>query len=717
MKLTNLTIKDLITPEAKLTFLVGAGCSRDKPSCLPMGGEMIEGLINYVCVDSEIDKILGKKELKDGRKLEGLRFEALAEIIRDILDPDLKFIDFYGLCDKPNVQHFFLAEMMIKGQFVLTTNFDFLIEYALQQLGIPKEDVKVVITKDDFKKFNNPQELYLKGLKALYKIHGSTRNIFTDDSTRDSLIATIQAFGTNKEGKNIFQLEHFKQPAFTNLTKNRSLVIMGYSGSDDFDVVPTLIALQDVQDFIWIHHVHDDESKELFYEIEMDDIDNYGNLTKVDRILVNIKRMNSANHVYRLDVNTTSMVRELLDFKPKLSSDNFSFTLLDWFENNIRTPSEFIRLQIPSIIYNNLSMLEDEMRCAEEVLRLAIVKNDEGWKAMALNDIAHIYYTQGNYLEALKRQEEVLQIAEKLGNLSLIASILNNIAEIYRVRGNYPEALKRYYRALKIIEQLGNLTGTATTLNNIAEIYRVRGNYHEALKRYYRALKIIEQLGDISRKASILINIGVVYYTQGNYPKALKLYYEALNIDHQLGNLSGKATALNNIGEIYRVGEIHFEALKWYQKALRIDDQLGNLSGKATRLNNIGLVYDAQGNYPEAIKCYEEALKIDDQLGNLSGKATRLNNIGFIYKMQGNYSEALKRYYKALKIIDQLEDLFKKALTLNNIGRIYDTLGNYSEALKWCEEAFKILIDLGLSESPNTKAIKFNIDYIKSKME
>ena len=37
MEHTNLTIRDLITPDSKLTFLVGAGYSIDPPSCLPAG--------------------------------------------------------------------------------------------------------------------------------------------------------------------------------------------------------------------------------------------------------------------------------------------------------------------------------------------------------------------------------------------------------------------------------------------------------------------------------------------------------------------------------------------------------------------------------------------------------------------------------------------------------------------------------------------------------
>ena len=228
MRLTNLTIRDLINPDSKLTFLAGAGCSIDPPSCLPAGRAMMDAIIDYTCAESEIEGI---------KKLKNLRFEALVEIIREKLDDELRIIDFYGLCDKPNTQHLFLADMINKGHFVITTNFDFLIEHALQQLGIPDDDIVPVITREDFEEFQDPYEQLEKGKKTVYKIQGSTKNIITEKSTRDSLIATIQAFGSNKEGDNVFQLESFKQPAFANITENRSLVIVGYSGSDDFDIV------------------------------------------------------------------------------------------------------------------------------------------------------------------------------------------------------------------------------------------------------------------------------------------------------------------------------------------------------------------------------------------------------------------------------------------------------------------------------------------------
>jgi len=706
MKLTNLTIRDLFTPDAKLTFLVGAGCSVDPPSCLPAGRTMMEAIIDYTCAESEIKKI---KELED------LRFEQLIEIIRDRLDPELKIIDIYGLCNKPNIQHFFLAEMMKNGQFVLTTNFDFLIEYALQHSGIPKGEVKIVITKEDFENFSNPQKLYSDGLKILYKIHGSTKNVVTGDLTRDSLIATIQAFGANKEGENVFQLEAFKQPLFTNITKDRSLVVIGYSGSDDFDIVPTLKVLKRIQDIVWINYVHDDGGKDLIYEIEIEGAVNNGNLTKIDQILVDIKRMKYAKRVFRVDVNTTRMVKELLPTQIEISSDTFSIDTHDWLEKNLNLPSRFIKYYIPYKIYYDFDIYDDAMNCSEKILQLAKKLKDTSWESISLNNIGEIYRVQGNYPEALKRYEEALQIFGQLGDLREKATLLNNIGLIYKVQGSYLKGLKRYAEALQIDEQLGDLSGKAIRLNNIGQIFRAQGNYLEALKLYDGALQIDEQLGDLSGKAIRLNNIGEIYRVQGRYLKALKRYEEALQIDEQLGDLSGKSIRLNNIGEIYRVQGYYPEALKRFEEALRIAEQLGDLSGKADCLNNIGGIYHDQGNYPKALKLYDGALQIFEQLGDLSGKATSLNNIAGIYYTKGNYPETLRRLEAALQIFGQLGDLSGKAACLNNIGGIYLEQRNYPKALEYLEKALQILTQLGLGESANAKNVKDSIKALKKK--
>jgi tetratricopeptide (TPR) repeat protein len=705
MTLTNLKIRDLISPDAKLTFLVGAGCSVDPPSSLAAGRKMIEDIVEYTCAESEIQKILD---------LEELRFEQLVEIVRNWLDKELKIIDYYGQCDKPNLQHFYLAEMIKKGNFVMTTNFDFLIEYALQQSGVPNEMILPVITKNDYQNYSNPNDLLRKGKKSLYKIHGSTKNIISLENTRDSLVATIQAFGSNKEGENIFQVEPFKRSLFENISSGCSLVLMGYSGSDDFDIVPTLMVLKNLKNIVWINFVYDDGGIEKIYEINNSTLEETKNSDKVNQILSNIYRMHNADHIYRVNVNTTRLIKELIDIKPNLSLNNFSLSAKEWLENNIKIPNEFLKYYIPYKIYDAFDIIDDAMNCSKIILEIAEQRSDKKWKSRALNNIGGIHKAQGNYPEALKRYGEALQIDEQLGDLSGKATVLSNIGGIHKAQGNYLEALKRYEIALQIDEQLGNLSEKATHLNNIGVIYETQGNYPEALKRYEVALQIDEQLGDLSGKAIRLNNIGSIYDAQGKIPEALKRYEEALQIDEQLGDLREKATVLNNIGMIYKVQGNYPEALKRYEEALQIDEQLGDLNRKATVLNNIGMIYRVQGKISEALKRYEEALQIDEQLGNLNEKATVLNNIGMFYKAQGKIPEALKRYEEALQITEQLGNLNGKATVLNNIGMIYKAQGKISEALKRYEEALQIFNVLGLSKSPNAKIIKENIESIKN---
>ncbi|TFG30455.1 MAG: tetratricopeptide repeat protein [Promethearchaeota archaeon] len=682
---TKLTFKDLIEDE-DLTFLVGAGCSIDIPSCLPAGKAMMEAILKYICAESELKNVLNIKEL---------RFEQLIEIIRDQLDPNLKIIDYYGLCDKPNLQHFFLAEMIKKGHFVMTTNFDFLIEYALKQSGIPKKDIISIITKRDFENYDNPADLFNQGKKIVYKIHGSTKNIITGEDTKDSLITTIQAFGSGKEGVSVFQVEPFKRPLFENISFNRTIVVIGYSGSDDFDVVPTLKVLKQIKNIIWIDFVSEDNGREEIFEIVEENNKKIENFEKSSQILLEISRMKNAKHIFKVKANTSRLLKELLEPTIVVEEEQFSIDLLSWLQNNIRKPDEFRKFSIPYKIYIDFSMYQDALRCSKALLSIANEKNSLKWQSIGLNNIGEIFKTFGEYPEALKYYQEALKIDNQLGNLLGKGIILNNIAGIYSSQGKYTEALKLYEESLKIDEHIKNISGRATCLNNMGLIYKLIGDYSEALSCYQEALKIDEQEGNLSGKAARLNNIGELFYRQGKNNEALNKYQEALKIDDQLGNLSGKADDLNNIGELYKVQGNYKEALKYYGESLQIHTQLGEPTGIAIDLTNIGDLYALQEEYDKGLEKFHEALKIDEKIGDLAGKAIDLNNIGGIYRLKGNYSEALKNFQEALKINEQIGDPIEKATYLNNIGEIYRLQGDFSNALKLYEKALAIDEEIG----------------------
>lgn len=557
MKCANKIVKNFMHKDAKLTFLAGAGCSVDPPSCLPTGRTMMNEIIKYTCAESEVKKIM---------KINTLRFEELVEIVHNYLDKDLKIIEYYGECEKPNIIHFFLAEMIQKGHFVITTNFDSLIERALCQLKkVSESEIVPVITKRDFKNFSDPEELYSKGKKTVYKIHGSTTNIITKEDTKDSLVATIQAIGSNRERLASFQIEPFKRSIFENISNRRSLVVLGYSGNDDFDIVPTLKTLQNLQNIIWIKHAKDDGGVIKGYEITTKKALFFHKLDKVNQLLLEIKQKNPTMSIYRIDANTRRLIEEVLEVKHKTSSDRFSVSPINWFNDKIKPPSRFYKLYIPNRIYFHSAKYKDALRCARKMLYVAEDFTDK--KAVA---------------------------AAEIGTLHLYT-------------GEYDKALKQYKNALEIYKQLGNKVSTAIILNDIGSIYSKQENIDKALKWHKEALKIVEELENLKKDVIIDYNTKITYFDQWKFFKS-----------SERDLIRGKAAILNNIGIIYIEKGNYTEALKHLEKALQIDDGFMNIDqliGKIHHLNNIGAIYDRQGKYTEALNHYEEAIQISKHFG------------------------------------------------------------------------------------------------------
>jgi len=685
MKEVSLRIEDLLGNNQKLTFLVGAGCSVDAPSCQPAGRAMMEAMIKFTCAEAEVNKI---------SKIEELRFEALVEIIRDNLDPGLKIIDFYGQCDKPNIQHFYLAEMIKKGHFVMTTNFDFLIEHALLQIGVPKEEVKVIIKRGEFENFNNPSELFSNGVKAIYKIHGSTKNIITNESTRDTLVATIQAFGSNKEGMSVFQVEPFKRPLFNNISNGRSLVVLGYSGSDDFDIVPTLKMLQNIDKIIWFNFILEDGGKEKIYEIELSDVNVSKNTEKVNQILSEIKQMNNTNNIYRVDVNTSRLIKQFMTINPNISKENFSISPLGWIKENIPTPNELMKYFIPQTLFYDFSTLDDSLRCAQNSLRISEQTKDEKMIIKSLNLIGKIRHEQGGHSEALKIYKKALKIAEKVDSKEWKAGCINNIGNVYNSWGKFSEALRYLEEAYPLFSQIDDFYSMGIVLRNISTILKNMGENIEALKKGNDALKIFDQLGKLSDKGDILMILGMIQTSLGHVDEALNNYQESLRINDQLYDLDGKIATLITIGELYRmVGNIP-EAFKYLEEALNLSEKIGDLSKKTSTLNNIGMLYIALTKFPEALKYLEEALKLGKQLKDPSNEASSYNNMGLIYFYQGNHSKALKLWEKALEIFKKTGNQPGEATLLINLGKIYREKENYKKAIKAFENASQISIQI-----------------------
>ena len=279
----------------------------DPPSNLPSAIKIGRTLLEYCAPQEEVNSLLA---------LETLRYELLVEQVKRQFDHNLEFMNYFDIVRNPNAIHIFLANNILNGNYVATTNFDYLIEYAMKQIVKREEHQNIipVITKDDFLAYSNPHELIELRNYPLYKLHGSKSNIITEKNTIDSLITTISALGKDRAEGETFAIEEFKKPTVDHLMRNRILIVMGYSGSDDFDIGPVLKRLTNLKQLIWVEHAHELTEVEQFAIstiTNMENIQNLKNLSRTDRLLNEI-RFNSNFDVIKIKAHTREFIKKIL---------------------------------------------------------------------------------------------------------------------------------------------------------------------------------------------------------------------------------------------------------------------------------------------------------------------------------------------------------------------------------------------------------------------
>lgn len=690
MKLIKCNLIKLLRESKKLTFLVGAGCSVDLPSNLSTAKSMMKAIIEYSCPKSEIQKILNINEL---------RFEELVELFRNIIDPDLTILDYYGNCSKPNLQHMFLAQMIKKGNFVITTNFDSLIEYALLKLKTPKEAIIPVITKEDFEKYYNPYKLIEESKYPIYKIHGSTKNIITGEKTKTSLIATLQSLGANKKGTNLLSVEYYKKPLLEKISETRSLVVIGYSGGDDFDIIPTLKTLKKFENIYWINHKKNEYKSEEIYEIEQADNELVNGIENINIILASIKKVNFSTKIYKINIDSSILIKNLVDFEYELESEPFPITPEQWLRERIKNPNLILKWGLTNKIYYRFNEFNESLRCSEEMLRLSRENNDHFYLAEAYNNLGKAHMSLYNYDMSIDYYKKALKSYIELQYSEGIINIYNSYGLIYNEKGNYNKSIYFYKKALRIINLIikkkinSNLRIKflkSIALNNIAGGYNSQGYLEKSLTFYEESLSIAESIGNIMGMAAIIDNLGSIFHQKGNIEKALEYYNKAKDIFKIIYDQRGEIACSNKIGKYYYDQGNLKEAKRIWEYNLEYAKKNNYISSIIITNNNIGSLLVREGNNDDAMKFFEQSLEISKKLDK-SENTSQLINIGSIYALDGNFDAALEKIEEAFQISKDSNYIKGIASCINKKGMIYDLKGDSQTAIKHYKNSLEIV--------------------------
>lgn len=690
----NKEILDLFTSRAKYCFLAGAGISIDAPSCLPGGHRFSETVLEKVVPIGEKSKILSLMDTgrKSAKALgDFLRFEELMELIQQEMDPELLLLTVFKLCNTPNLGHRFLANLLLNGHKIMTTNFDSLIEYALLELNSDADSFFPIIDRDEWETANLQQEL-----PAIYKLHGSLFHVRDRRDCRETVQATISRISENKNQS--FCLESWKQIVVEHMLQIYDLVVIGYSGLDDLDIMPTLMSIPSKKRLLWIEY---HEGVDLDHAIIENGSDFTTTQIKTNRVLQNLKRFvdlgtRPAKNIYYIRADTTLLIEGLWEkFLQVDLPDHEDCKGTPTINLSHLNPNEAQKWILAGQIYHDRNDNDRSLRCYERGLEEAITIGETVCQLHCLIGLAHAQIKLGRAQEAMKRFDEVIGLADRAGEMSFKAIALNEVGMDQFNRGLVDDAIDTLQEAYALVGHKTLLRLRARTLNNLALTYLKKRHLIEASRHIDEAIALNREIGDLRALSTNLGNLALYYSQKRDLQKALATYDELLDLSEQLGDISKKTLALSQKGLLYKYKGDFQLALQFYRKALTVSRLLDMPEQKVGLLLNMTLLLNEMRKPDEGLACCKDALEELTKIDRPEFEASILHLKAIFFHNKRRFKEAEQAFQSCIEIYKCLDYPGRHSNVLSDFAFLLHDMGRDDDAIDIVHQAKEIAVRIG----------------------
>lgn len=550
----------------------GAGISLN--SGLPIVNQFLNYLLESINIEvADIEKILNSN----------LPFESFIQTIKEETNID-HILDIFSK-GEPNTNHLFIAELVKQGNLknIFTTNFDTLIEKALENKGLIENiDFKVYKSEKDFKKIKWDDDS-----TKIIKIHGCITDKKEMAITLELVAKQILVENKNKAVASFF------------LKKNNSkIIVLGYSCSDLFDINPIIESISNVKSKIYfIEHT---QSELEFYQ------------EKISK--KNVKNPFKQFDGVRFTINTGFFIQELWKnivfkkYEDKKSNIDWKINVDKWLAESCEY-SLGIKNQISGRILYDIGQYKTAIEIWEKGLVFAQNENNQIFFYSLIGNIGMAQNSLGNYDEAITCLEESVNACRENGYSQGEVSQLQALGNIYRNLRQFDKSLEAFQKAVKIAEMY-EPESLSSSLGNLATFYNQIGDYDEAIKVLNKGIVLANSVGGKQSEGSMFASFGIAYFQKGDFDKAIEYTIKSIEITRLIGDKNGECLSLHNLSNFCLQFEKYDDAIKYSTISLNIAEELGIKANIASAYYNIGTSNFFKGENELAIKNLKKSINL-----------------------------------------------------------------------------------------------------------
>lgn len=446
----------------------------------------------------------------------------------------------------PNRNHVLMARLAAKGilRTIVTTNFDSLLERALEEEGI---SYTVSYTDAELENVD-----WLSSQLQVIKLHG-------DAGDSRSLAITIRRVAS----KNLISSRSKVLRELLSHDRVGRFIVLGYSFSDRFDINPVIASIED-------------KSKNVLI-VSHENID-YQYASSFD--------LNAGDHAFRgfpgkiLKCNSDDFMADLwevfLEGKPPdlmPATIDWRPVVAHWYATAVAERGEAIGLCIAGLLCAAAGRYEDSSIFLHQALTFQVVPD---LRVAIYQKLGDNYRDAGQYAEALSWLRKALELSDASGLLRRQARALSSLGIVMADLKDFGRAIGYYKRALKMARRARDRELEGKCNGNIGISRKNLGgedNIRKAIRHQESALRIALELGDKQSEGRTLGNLGIAYSDLGDRPKAIQFYLEAFSVAEDLRDVRHMGIWMANAGMDY-IGIDSGEATRLLHSAIEIFERL-----------------------------------------------------------------------------------------------------------------------------------------------
>ncbi len=169
------------------------------------------------------------------------------------------------------------------------------------------------------------------------------------------------------------------------------------------------------------------------------------------------------------------------------------------------------------------------------------IAGDRNNEARTLNDLAGLYFQQGDLARAAAMWRQAAKEFHQVGDIEGVAATSNNLGDVYLLQGNLREARQFLEESVPNYQAIGDKDGVARALNDLADVSWQKGELKAAETTYQQAKATAQEIDDKSAVAYVLSGLGDIFTDRGDLAAAHKSYEESLALHSQAGEKQNAA--------------------------------------------------------------------------------------------------------------------------------------------------------------------------------